>query len=370
MIDIDARLRELGQSGNRRNIPADWSASAAVDFSSNDYLGLAARADLQEEFMADAANRTSPLTSSASRLLASRQADHHALETFLSSLYGRRVLMMGSGYHANTGMIPALAKGGKTLILADKLVHASIIDGIMLSKADFARFPHNDFDRLERLLQRKAGDYPDGVLVIVESVYSMDGDRADIDRLIDIRRRYPSVTLYVDEAHAVGVEGPAGLGLVAASKSPAEVDVVVGTFGKALASAGAFVAASPSIIDWAVNSARSLIFSTALPPLVSRWSLFMFRRMLEMDSERRHLRELAAILSADNRHIYPHIVGDADAVVALSARLLDDYGLKVLPIRTPTVPPGTERLRISLSAAHSIEQVAGLRNALTTLSKL
>ncbi|MDE7470278.1 MAG: aminotransferase class I/II-fold pyridoxal phosphate-dependent enzyme [Paramuribaculum sp.] len=371
MIDIATRLRELEQSGNLRNIPDDWSKSPTVDFSSNDYLGLAARTDLQAEFMADVANRMSPLTSSASRLLAARQADHRSLETFLSSLYdGRSVLLMGSGYHANTGLIPALAKGGRTLILADKLVHASIIDGIMLSKADFTRFPHNDFDRLERLIQRKTDDYPDGILVIVESVYSMDGDRADIDRLIDIRRRYPQVTLYVDEAHAIGVEGPSGLGLVAASKSPAEVDVIVGTFGKAIASAGAFVAASPSVINWVGNSARSLIFSTALPPLVSRWTLFMFSRMLEMDSDRDHLRDLAAVLSPDRRHIFPHIVGDPEAVVALSGRLLGDYGLKVLPIRTPTVPPGTERLRISLSAAQSIDQVIALRNALSTLSPL
>lgn len=370
MIDFSARLDALSAAGNLRRIPRDTGAAGVIDFSSNDYLGLAEHPELQAQFMEEAANRLSPMTSSASRLLAARQADHIMLEDTLRSLYpGRDVVLMNSGYHANTGMVPALAAGGRTLILADKLVHASIIDGIMLSKSDFRRFPHNDFDRLERTVAEKSPDYPGGVLVIVESVYSMDGDRADIERLIDIKRRHPGVMLYVDEAHALGVEGPRGLGLVAASSAPDMVDVVVGTFGKALASTGAFVAARPEIVRWAVNSARSLIFSTSLPPIVSRWSRFMIETMTGMDAEREHLRRLGRIFSPDERHIVPHIVGDAALTVELSRKLLD-LGMKVLPIRTPTVPPGTERLRISLSAARTIDQVTRLRAAINRLTSL
>lgn len=368
MINLASSLENLKVAGNLRSIPADSTGEAdVIDFSTNDYLGLAERTEFQEEFMADMRNRMAPMTSSASRLLASRQNDYHNLETTLESLYpGRKVLLMGSGYHANTGMISAIARAGRILILADKLVHASIIDGIMLGKSDFSRFPHNDFDRLEAMLAKKAADYPDGVLVVVESVYSMDGDCADIDRLIDIKRKYPSVILYVDEAHALGVYGPRGLGLVMASKAPEEVDVTVGTFGKALASAGAFVAARDEIISWAVNSARSFIFSTALPPMTARWTQFMIEKMLDMDAEREHLKQNGRVLYEDGRHIAPVIIGDASRTVGISKMLLDE-GFKVLPIRTPTVPPGTERLRISLSAAHSTESVRDLSTAIKRL---
>lgn len=368
MTDFSARLDALSAAGNLRQIPGDTGTDEIIDFSSNDYLGLAERTELQAQFMADEGNRLSPMTSSASRLLAARQADHIQLEATLRGLYtGRDVVLMNSGYHANTGMVPALASGGKTLILADKLVHASIIDGIMLSKSEFRRFPHNDFDRLERAIAAKSSGFPGGILVIVESVYSMDGDRADIEHLIDIKRRHPEVMLYVDEAHAFGVEGPRGLGLVAASSAPEMVDVVVGTFGKALASTGAFVAARSEIIRWAVNTARSLIFSTSLPPIVSRWTRFMIDTMTGMDAEREHLRRLGRILTPDERHIVPHIVGSAALTVELSRKLLD-LGMKVLPIRTPTVPPGTERLRISLSAARTVDEVTRLRDAINRLT--
>lgn len=369
MIDFDLRLKALEAKGNLRRIPAELHG--VVDFSSNDYLGLAEMTHLQDEFMSEDVNRMTPMTSSASRLLAARQSDHCRLENLLRDVYpGKDVVLMGSGYHANTGMIPAIAGNSKMLILADKLVHASIIDGIMLSKAEFRRFPHNDFDRLESILENKCGDYPDGVLVIVESVYSMDGDSADINRLIELKRRFGNVILYVDEAHALGVDGPSGLGLVAASDAPEMVDVIIGTFGKALASAGAFVAASPVLVRWAVNSARSLIFSTSLPPMASRWTHFMFEKMLGMDKERKHLKSLGQLLCGKEMHIVPHIVGDAEKTVQLSRLLLSEDGLKVLPIRTPTVPAGTERLRISLSAARTIDEVIRLSQAIKTRTEI
>lgn len=362
-MDISATLSRIKESGNYRSIPS-VAAGCTVDFSTNDYLGIGADRLMQRQFMESAQNSTAALTSSASRLLASRQNEYYALEDALDALYGRPVLLFNSGYHANTGMVSALADS-KTLILADKLVHASIIDGIVLSKSRFSRFRHNDYDHLESLIKRHYDDY-DCLLVIVEGVYSMDGDRADIETLVSLKKRYGKLMLYVDEAHSFGVLGPRGLGLVEAYRrmSPEDacdaVDVVVGTFGKAAGSFGAFCVTSQAIKDLAVNTARSFIFSTALPPVSCAWTLWVLRRMVDMDDRRERLESLAKklrrILSAYScgdcapSHIQPLIVGDAAKTVELSGALMDS-GVKVLPIRTPTVPPGTERLRFSLSAS-------------------
>ena len=366
-----------------RRIPDDSRDTTTVDLTTNDYLGLAARADLQENFLADADNRRSPFTSSASRLLASHQADYAALESLLDSLgapHGLRSLLFNSGYHANSGLVGAITRlFSRPLILADKLVHASIIDGIILSRTDFRRFPHNDFDRLEAMLQRTAStpERPDGVIIIVESVYSMDGDRADIDRLTELKRRYPNVLLYVDEAHGVGVEGPQGLGLSIAASSYGDIDVIAGTFGKAYASSGAFCVTSTAIREYLVNRARSFIFSTAIPPITARWTRFMIEQSLGMDAERdrlaalgTRLHEILSGLPGKNgvaSHIQPYITGSPESAVTLSGQLLEE-GFKVLPIRTPTVPPGTDRLRISLSAALTADDIESLGNALTRLT--
>lgn len=351
----------LHESSNYRSFP-DGGSGTVIDLTSNDYLGLALRDDLKEEFIDTKGRKGLPgFTSSASRLLASCQNEYTLFERLLSKAYNNRdALVFNSGYHANVGIIQAIADK-RTMIIADKLVHASIIDGIKLSGVRFTRFPHNDFDRLERTVKSTGQDF-DRILIIVESVYSMDGDRADIDRLIDIRRGDERVMLYVDEAHGIGVEGPAGLGLVAASKAPDEVDIVIGTMGKALASSGAFAITDREIKEYLVNRARSLIFSTALPPLCVAWSGFMFTKMLDMDSERailrRHAGQLASVIATATgkrgvtSHIQPLIIGDAAATIARSKALLAN-GVKVLPIRTPTVPPGSERLRFSLSAALS-----------------
>lgn len=355
---LTLELDQLRESSNYRSFPSGGSGDT-IDLTSNDYLGLALRDDLRDEFMAQYHSGKFPaLTSSASRLLASCQLEYREFEAMLAEIYGREALVFNSGYHANTGIIQAIADK-RTMVIADRLVHASIIDGIRLSGARFTRFPHNDFDRLERAIAAVPDD-ADRILIIVESVYSMDGDRADIDRLIDIRRADGRVMLYVDEAHGVGVEGPAGLGLVAASKAPAEVDIVIGTLGKALASSGAFALTDDIVKQYLVNKARSLIFSTALPPACVAWSRFLFGKMMGMDAERatlrRHAERIAdAIAAATGRrgvvsHIQPLVIGNAAATLQRSAELLRE-GVKVLPIRTPTVPPGSERLRFSLSAA-------------------
>lgn len=379
-MDIAGKLEQLKQTGNFRTIPP-VGAYDGVDFSTNDYLGIAADSCMQRSFMDSEENRLSPLTSSASRLLASRQEEYAALESRLSELYGGHVLLFNSGYHANTGLVSSLCDQS-TMILADRLVHASIIDGIVLSRAPFARFRHNDYNHLETLLKRDYDRY-NRFLVIVEGIYSMDGDKADIELLAGIKRRYPKVALYVDEAHSFGVSGPSGLGLVESyyrgtpGAERGEVDVVVGTFGKAIGSYGAFCVSAKPIKEYAINTARSFIFSTALPPISCRWTLWVIDRMVGMDDRREHLsrlgQRLKEVLSAyqscgtEASHIQPLILGDPVKAVRLSTTLAE-AGFKVLPIRTPTVPPGTERLRFSLSASMGMADIDRLGNALKQIA--
>lgn len=380
-MDFSERLDNLRREGNFREIPRMTSGDI-IDFSTNDYLGLGSNPDIQAAFFADPASLQVPMTSSAARLLAPRQIEYDNLEVALRLLYSRRrgddtgALLFNSGYHANTGLIPALASGNDTMILADRLVHASIIDGIILSKAKFARFRHNDTAHLRELLEKHSGEFRN-ILVIVESVYSMDGDRADIEALLGLRREFPNVALYVDEAHAFGVLGPRGLGLVADSSAPWEVDVVVGTFGKAAASMGAFAITDAVTRDYLINSSRSFIFSTALPPMQVAWSRFTLSKLLYGDNQREHLSHLAgelnrvlrqfSVIPIEESHIQPLVIGDPKEAVDLSNRLLTLYGIKALPIRKPTVPAGTERLRFSLSAAMSIDDIAVLDRALRDL---
>lgn len=365
-MDITQTLKRLEAEGNYRHIPAEDDGTA-VDLTSNDYLGLASRRDLRDEFFGLYEPGSLAMSASASRLLGLRQNEFASLERLLADCYGRAALMFNSGYHANTGLIQALADK-RTLIVADRLVHASIIDGIRLSGAPFERFRHNDYDHLNRIIDSKAKDYDD-VLIVAESVYSMDGDRCDLGRLVEAKHRAGEhARLYIDEAHAVGVTGPGGLGLTEAEGLGKEVDIVVGTLGKALASSGAYAIMSREMREYMVNRARSLIFSTALPPICAAWSEFIIRRSLGMDSERERLirlsRQFADMLGTpEASHIRPLTVGDPRLAIELSHRLLDD-GFKVLPIRTPTVPPGTERLRFSLSASLTADDIRRLGESL------
>ena len=371
---IKSILEETAASGNLRTVALEDSPASLVDLSSNDYLGLAADNSLRESFLAGEAAATAPLSASASRLLAGSQKTFTSLEATLADAYGSAALLFNSGYHANTGIVSALGSIKNTYIIADKLVHASIIDGIKLSGAPFARFRHNDYSHLASLAAKASKEYVN-ILIIAESVYSMDGDRADIDAIAEIKRQTPGAILLVDEAHAVGVEGQAGLGLVASSASRGDVDIIVGTFGKALASAGAYAITDDVMRQFLINKARSFIFSTALPPFVIAWSEHVFRNMTGMDSRRSHLKKLGLRLSEILRpyggstsggHIQPLIAGSASKAVEWSRSLRSD-GFCVLPIRTPTVPPGTDRLRFSLSADLDLAALDNLSESLSHL---
>lgn len=271
----------------------------------------------------------------------------------------------------NSGILPAVADS-RTLILADKLVHASLIDGIRLSAARCIRFRHQDYAQLEALLRKHHADFP-RIIIATESIFSMDGDAADLPRLVGLKKLYPGTMLYVDEAHGIGVRGRTGRGLAEEQGCMGDIDFLCGTFGKALASVGAYVVCSRIIRDYLVNKMRTLIFTTALPPVNVAWTRFVVERLADMNERRQRLDELASCLRRalkahgwdcpSESHIVPMIVGDSHEATH-KAEQLQKLGYYVLPVRPPTVPPGTSRLRFSLNAAITTDELKRLTEQL------
>ncbi|WP_373742177.1 8-amino-7-oxononanoate synthase [Neisseria sp.] len=359
------RLRSLPQiEHDGRYIISD--GLRMLNCSSNDYLGLANDAELADAFRQRFAGCPLPLASSSSRLLTGGFPVYTELENLLAARFRREAaLLFNSGWHANSGILPALA-GKDTLILADKLVHASIIDGIRLSGAAYLRYRHNDYAQLETLLASKFEQYQ-SVIVVTESLFSMDGDAADLPRLVALKRRFENVMLYVDEAHAVGAYGATGLGLAEEGGCIGDIDILVGTFGKALASVGAYAVCSRAMKDYLVNTARPLIFSTALPPLNVAWSLFLFEKLPEFQAQRERLARLSRKLRqavaeksgaevAGAHCIIPYILGENRLAVE-KALALRQQGFYCLPIRPPTVPEGSARIRFSVTADMEDEEL-------------
>ncbi|MFA7232039.1 MAG: 8-amino-7-oxononanoate synthase [Victivallaceae bacterium] len=370
--ELDA-LKEKELYRQLRNLVPDgkqvaFENRAMLNLSSNDYLGLACRADLRREFYSGLAKNPDDddyaLSASSSRLLTGNHPGYSALEQTLSELYnGRAALVFNSGYHANIGMLPALA-GKNDFILCDKLNHASIIDGIMLAGTPYKRYAHLDYDHLEKILSEKSAA-GENIFIITESVFSMDGDIADLRRLVELKKKYKAV-LIVDEAHGVGVFGENGAGVCEEQGVIDDIDIIIGTFGKAFCSAGAYAIMAPVMKEYLINKMRSFIFTTALPPIVINWSRFVVEKSREMSSERTHLRKLGEILrqgledknfkTAGASQIVPLIVGENVVAVKLAAKMRA-AGILVFPIRPPTVPPGTARLRFSLSAALTEDEI-------------
>ena len=376
-----AELGRLEATGSLRVLPQAESLGRWIsrdgrrmlNLSSNDYLGLASERSLAEEFADNLHSSTSgggwlPLSSSSSRLLTGNHEPYGALEERLAAMYGREsALVLSSGYHMNSGVLPALCDR-KTLILADKLVHASLIDGIRLCEGRCIRFRHQDYAQVESILEKEAGAY-ERIFIVTESIFSMDGDLAPLQRLVELKRRWPSVMLYVDEAHAVGVRGANGLGLAEECGCIGDIDLLCGTFGKALASVGAYVVCDRVLKEYLVNKMRTLIFTTALPPVNVAWSLFIMERLQQFGGRRVHLDRISSMLREafalrgmqmpSGSHIIPMIIGSsADAV--LRAEDMQRHGFYVLPIRPPTVPEGTSRLRFSLTASLKEEDIEKL----------
>ncbi|HDR1040516.1 8-amino-7-oxononanoate synthase [Pasteurella multocida] len=337
-----------------------------LNMSSNDYLGLANNEALRQAFFTQYQDQLPALTSSSSRLLTGSFPIYDELESLMAQSFGRETaLLFNSGYHANIGILPALADK-KTLIVADKLVHASMIDGIRLAQCEFVRFRHHDYVHLEQILQKNDRTF-ERIIVVTESVFSMDGDCADLIQLVALKRRYPQVMLYVDEAHAIGVLGEKGLGLAEQQGCINQIDILVGTFGKALGSMGAYVICDQVIRDYLVNKMRPLIFSTALPPFNVAWTHFVFQQLPHLQAERAHLAQLSQHLRQaivdifqvpmpSESCIVPYILGDNELTVRTAQRL-QQQGYYCLPIRPPTVPKGTSRIRFSLTADMQVAEV-------------
>lgn len=382
---LSAQLERIRKQGlARRAVPLQMAGGARVlhetkeylNLASNDYLGLAANRELVAAFYEDLGpetllDRFGP-GSTASRLMTGTHEVNMELETRLSELYGwGRALVFNSGYHANVGLLPALA-GREDLILADKLCHASLIDGMRLSRATVIRYPHLDYDRLASILTEKRNKYRQ-VFIVTESVFSMDGDLADLGRLVELKDKHQAV-LYVDEAHSVGLRGPYGKGLAEEQEVLDQVDLLIGTFGKAWGGQGAFVLCSPLTCEYLLNTVRPFIFTTGLPPVTLAWLLFVAERIPTMDRERRQVRELSdhlrrelteqGLVTGGRSNIVPVLIGDADRAVRVAEKLRK-HGFWVNAVRPPTVPAGTARLRLSITAAMKRSDLVPLPGLIT-----
>lgn len=355
------KLQKLKESQNYRTL-LDTGTEQLLDLCSNDYLGINANTKMQEIFWDEFATKQS-FSSCSSRLLSKSLEQHQFLETEIADAFNKEAsLLFNSGYHANVGILPAISSN-KDLIIADKLIHASLIDGARLSQADFMRYKHLDYAHLESLLKKYRNSY-NQVFIVSESIFSMDGDIADLHKLVELKQKY-NCLLYVDEAHALGVRGINGLGCAEEQNCIPDVDYIVGTMGKAIASIGAFVVCTQLFKDYLINYSRSFIFSTALPPINVAWSRFVFQNIASMKTERQNLKQLSLAFAdmlniKSDSHIIPFIIGsNADAIE--TSLKLKNQGFNVLPVRYPTVPKNTSRLRFSLSANVNIEQLKPIK---------
>jgi len=374
--EVRAELAEL-EATHRLRVPrvldgaqgarARFDARDVVNFSSNDYLGLAGDPRLARA--AAAALDEAGTGVGSSRLVAGTHRQHVMLEDEVKDwLRCAGVRLFNTGYAANVGVLTALVRAGD-VVFSDELNHASIIDGCRLSRAEIVVIPHRDLGALEAALAMHAGRRR---LVVSESLFSMDGDVADIVALEGLCRRH-GAALVLDESHAMGAVGPEGRGL--AAELGVVPEVMIGTFGKALGSFGAFAATSAAVATLLWNRARTLVFSTGLPASVAAASRAAIEVARSSDGERlrgalatsaRRLRELAPVVAGVAwSAIAPVLVGGDREVMVLAERLLVD-GLFVQGIRPPTVPVGSARLRIGLSAAHEPSQVERLARAVMT----
>jgi glycine C-acetyltransferase len=371
-------LREQGLFRETRLVQGSQSSRVRMDdrelllFCSNNYLGLADHPLLKEA--AIRAVERYGVGTGAARLVSGTMELHEALEERIASFKGTEAaLLFNSGYAANTGIIPALAGKGD-LIFSDRLNHASIVDGALLSRARLVRYPHNDMTALRRLLESTAT--VGRRLIVTDGVFSMDGDLAPLRELVALKEEFGAL-LMVDDAHGTGVVGEGGRGSAESCGVASRIDIQMGTLGKALGCFGAYVAASREIVDYLVNRARSFIFSTSLPPavlasacaalnIVASPEGAALRKRLAANSSllRDELRSAGFDTMGSTTQIVPVFIGGAEETMAFSRRLFAD-GIFVQGIRPPTVPAGSCRLRFTLMATHDEGDIRRAVDALT-----
>jgi 8-amino-7-oxononanoate synthase len=344
-----------------------------IDFSSNDYLGLAS--DPRLAVATATALETHGVGAAAARLISGNHPSHAALERELAQYKGTEAaLLFSCGYMANIGTIPALV-GKRDVVYTDALNHASLIDAVRLSRAEVRVFPHRDLVALRSMLQHDVGAFRRR-LIVVDGVFSMDGDLFPLQELVPLAREFDAWT-YVDDAHGTAIMGATGRGTLEQCQVEGDIDIVMGTLDKAIGTAGAFIAGSSTLIELLVHRARAFVFTTGLPPALAaatRESL----RIIQNESWRRdrlyaNARRLRAGVAAighpalgeSDAYIIPIMIGASDETMRVGAALRD-AGYLVGAVRPPTVPMGTSRLRITVSAAHTDAHIDGLLSALET----
>ena len=372
MVDPTPQLAELAASGLLRSLrPLDGAGGTRisrdgrdlVNFSSNDYLGLASHPRLADALIEGV--RRYGAGSAASRLVCGTLPPHRVLEESLAEAKGTdAALAFSSGFAAAMGSIPAIAGKGDYILL-DKLAHACLVDAARLYGATLRVFPHNDTRKLLRLLSSiRAKDTRARILVVTESVFSMDGDLCPLEAIVSMAEEHEAL-VFLDEAHGFGVLGETGMGLAEATGLTRRITFHMGTLSKAAGLSGGTIAASRPWIYWLVNRARSFIYSTAPPPALAHAACEALRiiRSEEGKHRRATLFDRLAVLGTFPSPIIPILIGDNHRALAASRRL-EEHGFLIPAIRYPTVPRGTARLRISISAAHSAEAVHALRHHL------
>lgn len=368
----DGLLRALNPASSRSEGKIRFNEKEYIDFSSNDYLGLSGHTELIKA--GKSAIDKFGVGASASRLMSADLEINHQLEEKVAQFKNKEAaLVFNSGYQANVGIISALY-GKKDCIFSDRFNHASIIDGILLSGAHFFRFQHNDTGHLSSFLQKQRAKF-NKALIVTESIFSMDGDKGSLKDLVALKNKY-DCAIMVDEAHATGIFGKDGSGLVQQEGLEKEVDLVMGTFSKALGGFGAYLAGTKRIIEYLINTSRSFIYSTALPPAIIACNLAAIELVKKEPHRRIKLLESAQYLRdclkakgfnvKGDSQIIPLVIGANAKAVEFSKRL-KERGYWVLPVRPPTVPVGEARLRLSLSFFHKKEILEGLINDISSI---
>ena len=363
MSFYDEEIKKLVEKDNFRqvhNIEYKTGKYLSIDgrnllnFSSNDYLNISTDRDLLNEFIEKYKNHEEfILSSTSSRLLTGTSTVYKKLENNLAKIFNKEAcLIFNTGYQCNLGVVSSLVNRDD-VIFSDKLNHASIIDGMRLSSTQFFRYKHFDYNNLEELLIKHRNEYKKAI-IISESVFSMDGDIADIKKLIELKKKY-NCLLMIDEAHAFGIYGKNLAGIADRDNLLNDVDIITATLGKSFASMGAFCVSNRTIIDYLINKANSFIFSTAIPPVNIMWSNFLIEEKFNIVKQKAEklntLIKEAHNYIKDNgeTQIVPVIIGENNKTVRI-AEQLRAKGFYILPVRPPTVPVNTSRLRLSLTS--------------------
>ncbi len=379
-ISLADKLQKIINQGQHRHVTplqhcgrgcVNIKGTSYLNLAGNDYLGIATNEALHEEFFSRKSTenllKCYGMGSTASRLMTGNTLPYNELEQKLSQLYGSEAtLIFNSGYHLNIGILPAITDKND-LILADKLCHASLIDGIRLARGKMIRYPHLDYEAIETILKKERKNYKQ-IYIVTESIFSMDGDEADLARLVDIKNRWDAA-LYVDDAHGVGIRGNNGCGLAEEQGVADQIELLTGTCGKAYGAQGAFIICTKKTADYLLNTARSQIFTTGLPPINVHWLCFVLEKIPTMTAQRKKVATLSEQLRQEllanglntfgTSNIVPVMIGNAAQAVEVAEQTCSQ-GFWVKAVRPPTVPPNTSRLRLSINASMNWNQLQPL----------